>query len=90
MIFKDLTYSEASLAFELNVLYLVSEPEPTNMKTVTLQFPTLEVLLEFKELTNVHNCKIHAVKCLLTCTLSEAQIQLTLDRYSAKIIREAA
>jgi hypothetical protein len=60
------------------------------MKTTTLQFPSIDALFEFKQLTNTRNCKIEARKLLLTADLNDAQVQVAMQQFNATIIKEKA
>ena len=60
------------------------------MKTVTLQFCSLDILLEFREIYDIANCKIHSLDAIIICDLGEAQLRLAMQNFGAKLIQEKA
>lgn len=53
------------------------------MKKVSLQFADILHLLEFIEFTQNHECDIDLEKIIVTCELSEADIELGINGYKA-------
>jgi len=58
------------------------------MKTVTLRFPSFNVLWEFKLTTNTNNFNINSVQITLTAEFNDAQIQLAISTFEAVVVEE--
>ncbi len=58
------------------------------MKTVTLRFPSFNVLWEFKLTTNTNNFKINTIQSTLTAEFNDAQIQLAIAGFEAVVVEE--
>jgi len=58
------------------------------MKTVTLRFPSFNVLWEFKLTTNTNNFKINTLQLTLTAEFNDAQIQLAVSGFDANVVEE--
>ncbi|SHE35225.1 hypothetical protein [Flavisolibacter ginsengisoli] len=58
------------------------------MKTVTLRFPSFNVLWEFKLTTNTSNFKINTLQLTLIAEFNDAQIQLAVSGFDAVVVEE--
>jgi hypothetical protein len=58
------------------------------MKTVTLRFPSFNVLWEFKLTTNTNNFKINTLQLTLTAEFNDTQIELAVSSFDAIIVEE--
>lgn len=56
------------------------------MKKVLLQFADILHLLEFIEFTKHHHCDIDLEKIIMSCELSEADIELAINGYNASLL----
>ncbi|HJW18552.1 MAG TPA: hypothetical protein VJ499_15590 [Flavisolibacter sp.] len=58
------------------------------MKTVTLRFPSFNVLWEFKLTTNTNNFRINTIQLTLTAEFNPSQIELAISGFDGVIVEE--
>ena len=55
------------------------------MKTITLVFPTMYVLWQFKNAIRANRVEINVQLCALTCDCREEEVKLAVETYGAKV-----
>lgn len=58
------------------------------MKRVSLKFKDILQLIDFMEFTNNHHCSADMEEMVLTCELSEPDIELAINGYDAALIAD--
>lgn len=58
----------------------------TTMNKASLSFPTLQQLWGYMQAINAHFVHINMAKRIMRCDCSEAELQLAVSDYGAKII----
>jgi len=56
------------------------------MKKVTLQFDNILLLIDFLDVTKNYECTFNRPYLTVTCSLNQADIELALHGYQAKIL----
>ena len=57
------------------------------MDKVTLVFPSVQAMWQFKLITKANYIEINIPALSLTCSCSEAEIDLATKKYNARVIR---
>ena len=56
------------------------------MKEVLLEFPTLLALVDFTLATDMTKCEIDRTHFTMLCRLSDAELELALNGFGAKVV----
>jgi len=59
------------------------------MKKITLVFPTMYVLWQFRNAIRANHVEINVSRCSLTCNCNEEQLKKAMSEYGAKILETA-
>lgn len=58
------------------------------MRKVILQFQSIMELIDFQQLTNTFSCQMDPDKFILSCSLTDAEIELAQNGYQALVLQE--